>query len=161
MDNSKARCSAFDKAVNLLAFKDRTIQEIRIKLNEKGYSLEEIEEAVDKLIYYGYLNDQSYTISYFKDNSSKKGKNLIINELSQKGVDREIVDTVCDDMFIDETEVIESIVKKRYDMVDFQDEKVYRRVVGYFLRRGFSYDNVKKVLRNKRNCEDLELNLSE
>ncbi len=147
MDNSKARCSAFDKAVNLLAFKDRTTQEIKQRLNEKGYSSEEVEEAVEKLSYYGYLNDQNYTISYIKDNTSKKGKKLIMNELAQKGIDKNTVDIACEEVEIDEVSTIEDLVKRRYETVDFSDEKIYRRVVGYFLRRGFSYDNVRRVLK--------------
>ncbi|MBR3833203.1 MAG: regulatory protein RecX [Lachnospiraceae bacterium] len=156
MDNSKARCSAFDKAVNLLAFKDRTVQEINIKLKEKGYSSEEVDEAVEKLSYYGYLNDQRYTISYFKDNASKKGKKLIVRELDQKGVDKNVIVDVLDDMNIDELHVVEDIIKRRYASIDLEDDKAYRRLVGYFLRRGFSYDNVRKALRNRSNCEDLE-----
>ncbi len=148
MDKSKARCSAFDKAVNLLAFKDRTTQEIINKLKEKGYSSDEIEETVEKLSYYGYLNDQNYTISYIKDNTSKKGKRLILNELGQKGVDRYIIENACEELEIDEVIAIKDIVKRRFSQIDLKDEKSYRRVVNYFLRRGFGFDNIKRVLKH-------------
>ncbi len=156
MDKSKARCSAFDKAVNLLAFKDRTKHEIISKLKEKGYSSEEIEDAVDKLSYYGYLNDQNYTISYIKDNTSKKGKRLIINELGQKGIDRFIIESACEEVEMDEISVIENIVKKRFSQINLSDEKSYRRVVNYFLRRGFAFDNVKKVLKHNIFKNDMD-----
>jgi len=156
VDNSKARCSAFDKAVNLLAFKDRTTQEIRHRLNEKGYNSEEIEEAVDKLSYYGYLNDQNYTLSYIKDNTSKKGKKLIVNELNKKGVDKNIIAKVYDEVVVDEISTIDSIIKRRYNNMDISDDKVYRRVVGYFLRRGFSYENVKCVIKKYTKYDDCE-----
>lgn len=148
MQTSKARCSAFDKAVNLLAFKDRTVQEIRQKLNEKGYSSEDIEDTVEKLSYYGYLNDQNYTISYIKDNTSKKGKKLIINELNQKGVEKTVITEVYESMDVDEIDTIKRLVERRFQALDFNDDKSYRRVVGYLLRRGFSYDNIKKVIKS-------------
>ena len=147
MQTSKARCSAFDKAVNLLAFKDRTVQEIRQRLNEKGYSSEDIEDTVEKLSYYGYLNDQNYTISYIKDNTSKKGKKLIINELNQKGVEKTVINEVYESMDVDEIDTIKKLVERRFQALDFNDDKSYRRVVGYLLRRGFSYENIKKVIR--------------
>lgn len=147
MDNSKARCSAFDKAVNLLAFKDRTTQEIIQRLKEKGYSDEDIEDTVVKLSYYGYLNDQNYTISYIKDNASKKGKKLITNELSQKGVDKSVIDMACDEVEIDEVSSIECILSHRFANADYKDEKTYRRVVNYFLRRGFNYENIRKTIK--------------
>lgn len=147
MDKSKARCSAFDKAVNLLAFKDRTTQEIIQKLKEKGYSDDDIEETVDKLSYYGYLNDQNYTISYIKDNASKKGKKLITNELSKKGVDKSVIDFACEEVEIDELSSIDYIISHRFSDANFKDEKTYRRIVNYFLRRGFTYDNIKRSIK--------------
>lgn len=157
MDKSKARCSAFDKAVNLLAFKDRTVQEIKQKLVEKGYSSEEVEEAVEKLSYYGYLNDQNYTISYIKDNTSKKGKKLIMNELSHKGIDKNIVNDMYDSIDVDEERVIDEMMNRRFKEMDLSDEKSYRKVVGFFLRRGFGYDNIKKVIRRYSSFVDNEM----
>lgn len=148
MINQKTRCSAFDKAVNLLTFKDRTTQEITKRLKENGYSSDEIEETVEKLTYYGYLNDENYTISYIKDNTSKKGKRLIANELSQKGIQKEIIADILSDSEIDEISTIREIMGRRYRDTDLSDEKVYRRLVGFFLRRGFSYDNVMKVIKD-------------
>ncbi len=156
MNNSKARCSAFDKAINLLTFKDRTTKEIIQKLEEKGYSSEEIEETVVKLSYYGYLNDQNYTVSFIKDNTSKKGKKLIISELAQKGIDKSMVNEIYDNIDVDEVSVIEDIVSRRYNTVDFNDDKTYKRIVGYFLRRGFSYDSIKRVLNKFRTWEEFD-----
>ena len=153
MDRSKARCSAFDKAVNLLAFKGRTTQEIIKRLNEKGYSSEEIEEAVEKLSYYGYLNDQSYTISYIMDNASKKGKKLISIELEQKGIDKNILDEVYNDVNIDEEASIDNIIRQRFSQVDLGDDKIYRRTINYLLRRGFTYDSIKRVIKKYRFCD--------
>lgn len=148
MVNQKSRCSAFDKAVNLLAFKDRTTQEITNRLKENGYSSDEIEETVEKLSYYGYLNDENYTISYIKDNTSKKGKKLIANELSHKGIQKDIISDILSNSEIDDVSTIRDIMERRYKDADLNDEKVYRRLVGFFLRRGFSYENVLKVIKD-------------
>ena len=153
MDKSKARCSAFDKAVNLLAFKGRTTQEIIKRLNEKGYSSEEIDEAVEKLSYYGYLNDQNYTISYIMDNASKKGKKLISIELEQKGIDKNILDDVYSEVNIDEEASIDNIIRQRFSHADLSDDKIYRRTVNYLLRRGFAYDSIKRVIKKYKSYD--------
>lgn len=159
MDDSKARCSAFDRAVNLLAFKDRTVKELKDKLKDKGYNSEEIEEAVEKLSYYGYLNDENYALSYIRENASKKGKKLILRELQEKGIDKDVVGYVMEEYMeavdVDEIEVISNVVRRRYADADFNDEKISRRVISFFLRRGFQYDNIKAVMRNYREY-DLE-----
>ncbi|MBQ8317774.1 MAG: regulatory protein RecX [Lachnospiraceae bacterium] len=160
MDNSKARCSAFDKAVNLLTFKDRTVKELEDKLKEKGYNSGEIDEAIDKLSYYGYLNDENYALSYIKDNASKKGVRLLIKELQDKGVDKFIIDDVIEEYIdadtIDENAVISNIVNRRFYNVNFNDDKVRRRVINYLLRRGFRYDSVKAVLKKYKGIEFIQ-----
>lgn len=45
-------------ALRLLSIKSRSIAEIRKKLTLKGYSLEEIQEAIEVCQRLGYLNDQ-------------------------------------------------------------------------------------------------------
>lgn len=156
MEKSKAGCTAFDKAVNLLAFKDRTTYEIRQKLSERGYSSNDIQDAVEKLTYYGYLNDKNYTISYIRDNTSKKGKRLIDNELIQKGIDKSVLADSYELVDVDELSTVEEIYVRRYASSDISDDKGYRRVVGYFLRRGFTYDTVKKVLNKYKTYEKLK-----
>ncbi len=146
MNNSRAGCSAFDKAVNLLAFKDRTKKEIYDKLKEKGYSIDEIDIAVCKLCEYGYINDERYALSYIKANIGKKGKKLIKTELINKGVDRDVVAVSLEEVFVDEYETIDSIILRRYSDVDFKDEKIRRRVFGYLQRRGFDYGSISAAI---------------
>ncbi len=146
MDNSKARYSAFDKAVNYLTFKDRTKKEIVDKLTEKGYGREDIDEAIHRLCEYGYINDERYTFSYIKANIQKKGKKLIRTELLNKGIDREVVSSCLEDTVVDEYETIDSILLKRYGDADFTDEKVCRRVYGYLQRRGFNYSCISSAI---------------
>ena len=152
MDKSKARCNAFDKAVNLLAFKGRTVQEIKTRLKENGYSSLEIESAVDKLIYYGYLNDKNYTISYMRDNASRKGKKLITQELKNKGIHKDIIYDCCDFIEFDDVGAIDKIMARRYNSANLSDEKEVRKIIAYFMRRGFEYSAIKQVLR-KYKCE--------
>ena len=102
MSKSKAYTSAFDVALNYITFKDRTEKEIHTKLKEKGYSNLDIDETIDKLKEYGYINEENYAFSYIKSNINKKSKKIIKMELLQKGINKDIVDVQLDNIDVDE-----------------------------------------------------------
>lgn len=138
--------SAFDTAAYYLGYKDRTVYELKQKLSEKGYSDDEIAEAMDKLQEYGYVNDSRYARLYIKQNSTQKGSRRLINELKQKGIDKELSIEEAMKLDINEIEVISNIFNKRFAAVDLSDDKQYRRVYSFFVRRGFNYDNIAKII---------------
>lgn len=141
----QGKYSAFDTALYYLSFKDRTIKELSDKLNEKGYSEEDISIAIDKLLYYEYLNDKSYALSYIKGNIKKKGIKLITNELMSKGIAKQDILDALDELEVfdlDEGSIVRDIFDRRFTDVDMSDQKQRRRVIAYFLRRGFSYEAV-------------------
>ena len=57
--------SAFDTAIYYLTFRDRSRKELCDKLTEKGYEEAEIAEAVEKLMSYGYIDDERYAHRIF------------------------------------------------------------------------------------------------
>src|SRR5690606_18249255 len=52
--------SAYQKALNFLAYKPRTIFEVKKKLSDGGYLDQIIETILEKLLEKGYLNDQQF-----------------------------------------------------------------------------------------------------
>lgn len=150
MDNAKAGYSAFDTAINYISFKDRTVKEIQDKLREKGYSSYDIEKAVEKLRYYGYLNDSNYALSYIRSNMNKKGMKRINMELLQKGIDRSTITDISEEVEIDEVSIIGQMIERRYGDIDFENEKEKRRIFNSFIRRGFCYENISKAMENNK-----------
>ena len=134
--------SAFDTAVYFVSIKDRTIKEMRDKLIDKGYDDDEIENAIDKMLYYGYLNDKKYASLYISCNKGKKGKKLITNELISKGIDKEDIQDAFEVADLDEASVVKAIYDRRFKDMDIEDPKTRRKITSYFLRRGFSYDSI-------------------
>lgn len=87
--------SAFDTAIYYLTFRDRSRKELCDKLTEKGYEEAEIAEAVEKLMSYGYIDDERYASSYIRNQMRAKGRRRITMELSGKGVDSEMTRELC------------------------------------------------------------------
>ena len=142
--------SAFDAALNFITFKDRTKQEIEIKLKEKMYSLEEIDLAIDKLLEYKYIDDSNYTNRYIKSNIDKKGVSRITNELINKGVSREIISEELSKFDFCEEDAITNEIIRKYGTEKF-DDKQKSKIIGYFARRGFKYNDISRAL--SRACE--------
>ncbi len=161
MNNSKACYSAFDTAVYLLTFKSRTSKEIVDKLKSKGYSDCEIDKAMDKLLEYNFINDENYTLSYIKSNVNKKGIKLIYRELAEKGIDKSLAEEkACELSVADmEEEKIEDIFKRRFISFDLSDIKARNRVQSYYLRRGFSFEKISKIVKKYRENDEISESL--
>ncbi len=161
MNNSKAKYTAFDTAVYLLTYKNRTVKEIEDKLKSKGYSETEIDKAVKKLKEYSFVDDENYTLLYIKSNFDKKGEKLIRRELEQKGIERELIRTKIDELEISEKEEekIEAIFNKRFINMNLDDIKIQNKIYSFFLRRGFSYDKIGKIVKNHKELHERDIYL--
>lgn len=153
-EKTKACYSAFDTAIYYLTFRDRSRKELITKLKEKGYSESEIEDTVEKLLRYGYLNDERYALSYIKSHIQSRGRKRITLELSGKGVDSETTRELFSDFSLDETDTILQLIEKRYSNLDFDEETQVRRMYAFFARRGFRYEDIRRaVSKYRKNIE--------
>lgn len=81
----------FDKAAAWLALQPRTEEEVRLYLKRKEYSESEIDDAIEKLREYRYVDDCAYAQTYIRQAAVKgKGRKKIDQELAGKGISREI-----------------------------------------------------------------------
>ncbi len=82
---------ALDYAAGLLDSRAYSESALLEKLTDRGYSLEESEEAIAKLKSYGYVDDEAYAKALARRGSeSGKGSRRIAAELQSKGVAKEL-----------------------------------------------------------------------
>ena len=67
----------------------KTEKGYRDKLYEKKFSYSAIKKSIDYALDKGYINDRRFAERYYERFKAKKGKNLIISELKNKGVSAE------------------------------------------------------------------------
>ena len=144
--------ASLEKGIFLLSLKDRTKKEIQMKLNEKYRNEKMVEKAVLKLIELGYIDDLNYAISYI--NSRKYGKQRIIYNLLQKGLNKEKIEeaysTIQDETEKDiEEEKLKKVILKNIK----KDEK---KLVQYLVRHGFELDNIFRKLREYKEFDGFE-----
>lgn len=149
----KARTKTFDRAVNLLAFKPRSIAELRARLLEKDWTNAEIVESVlDKLKEYNYLDDEQFAKSFAASKIRQKpiGKRVLQQKLALKKLDKETVENTLENIFEEtpESEIIERAIEKRLRLKGKPETREdAKKFYDYLLRQGFSYDLVSNKMR--------------
>lgn len=94
------KLSCYDYALTILSYNPKTISMMRTTLLTKGYTLIEVEYAINKLIEQDYLNDRKFCQAYFFSEVINKGKSKwnIKKKLYEKGMPSDIIDDVLEEM---------------------------------------------------------------
>lgn len=145
---------AYNCAVSLLSRRDHTVKEIRDKLMHKGYG-QYADSATEKLSEQGYLSDERFAYMYAREliNLKNYGKKRIVQELIRKGVSRDIIDDVLSEAEIPDDRLRELIERKYMRYLD--TEKGVQKTVNALLRLGYSYAEIRDVLREIAENEEL------
>jgi regulatory protein len=138
-------------AYSFLAYKQRSKKELIKKLKLKKISDASIEKIVELLEKQKYLNDELFAGNFIEDklNSRPIGKRLAKLKLSEKGIDKEVIEETLNKIYSEdkEAEYAERVLEKYVKKVKYKDaadkkNKCYR----YLISKGFDFDTVKKVL---------------
>lgn len=131
---------AFDKAVGYLSTRRRTCREVRVKLKEKGYLPAVVDDVVNKLSEYGYLDDRKFCEEYIDVYKTTFGAYRIAAELKHLGVESALVSEVLDEKLGDEEKENAAVaVVEKYLRTHTYDKM---KLVRYAAARGFSYGDV-------------------
>jgi regulatory protein len=147
--NEEKQKEAKDVALRFLSFRRRTEKQVREKLKKKEFDEKTIEATIDKLKEFDLINDLEFATSWVKDRLALKprGRKLLRQELWKKGIGKDIIDQVTEELCRDEDkaalELVERI-EKRYR--NLEPKVARRRMFNLLLRRGFSYEVSKNSL---------------
>jgi len=135
------------RALHLLEQMDRTEFQLRQKLKGDHYPDFLVDEAVEYVKSYHYIDDLRYAESYLRYQQEKKSRLQMKNTLLKRGVPADLIDQAFEEEYVaDEGELIARILEKRgYDPEKAgPDEK--RRTYQYLLRRGFSVSEIRRCM---------------
>lgn len=137
--------SAFGKAVDYLSRSMRTAKQMKTYLGGKGYSQQVVDNTICKLQQYNYINDTIYATMYIANSQATKGTRRIKQELSVKGIDKQIIDQVC---IIDSDSQLQSAchVAQKYMKNKHSDINTLVKLNRHLLSRGYDYDTVSAVV---------------
>ncbi len=139
--------SAYEKGLQYLSMRAYSQKELYNKLKVK-YGEDAAARAVEKMLYYGYLNDEAFALSYAKHLFEVKKFDLrrISYELKMKGVSTENVDNALKSLDNEPIQRIIDMIGSKY-LKNLENEKDRKRIVNRFVRMGYSYHDIKAAFR--------------
>ncbi len=138
---------AVDSAVRFLAFRPRSVQEVRRNLKEKSLDDRVIDAALERLMGLGYLDDEAFARFWVDNRTAFKplGPAALKFELRQKGVADSIIEQVLSNT--DPHATAYTAARERVARLRGTDRRTFQNKLGSFLqRRGFRYDVIGEVV---------------
>lgn len=133
---AKLRC------MNLLKTKDYTRRQLEDKLKQGGYPAEIIEEAIAYVESYGYVDDENYVRNFVEYHMQTRSRRRIENDLLQKGIHRELISKVFDELSeagleMDEAAMIQKFLQKKIFTQEQLPIKNGRKCTVFFTEKDF------------------------
>ena len=153
----------FNRAVDYLGSSIKTAKQIRTYLRnllfkKKGSWYEELEKenreelvenTMQKLEEYSYLNDSEFAEAFISSRVKNKprGKSVLLGELLAKGVSKEIAEEKLEEMIDDEYDMLKRVYEKKYgiEKLGMKD----RKKIDFLLRKGFNWDLIERYINEK------------
>ncbi|KOA20187.1 regulatory protein RecX [Clostridium homopropionicum DSM 5847] len=138
-------------ALKILEKSYKSEKEISDKLIIKGYDLKTVERIIDFLKEYDFINDEKLAERYIEEKRSSNGKNKIKFMLMKKGIREEIINQKlnCMEENLEEDGALKLARKKYESLIKSEDNNVIikKKLSQYLLRRGYNWEDVKKILK--------------
>ncbi len=138
---------AIDRAVRFLAYRPRSVAEVRQNLAGKHVPEAAIETTIERLNAMGYLDDAAFARYWVenRDTFKPRGAVALRYELRQKGIADDIIETTLADL--DTTDAAFRAAQEKARRLRGLSRREFQTKLGSFLqRRGFDYATTQDVL---------------
>ena len=136
------------RAIHLLERMDRTENQLVEKLRKSGYPDRCIEDAIDYVKSYHYIDDARYAQNYVRYHQQKKSRQRLKMDLYAKGIDRNTVEEALEETFCsDEQKKIRQLLEKRHFCYGDSDRREQQKTYQFLMRRGFKSSDILHVMK--------------
>jgi len=144
----------YPTALRMLGRRDYSSTDLRRKLMQRGFASDKIDAALGRCRELGYLDDQRFAEQTARNlvNSGRAVGRRLQLELKKRGIDSTMAEQASTTAIanVDRGALISELAARRYPGFNYTqaDDGQRRRVVNFFLRRGFSLGDILSVLKN-------------
>ncbi len=141
---------AVQGAITFVSYRPRSEREVRDRLRKRDFSQEAIDQAIERMRGWGYLDDQAFAEWWVGNRTEHRprGKRLLAGELRSRGVSAEVVGDVLEEAEVDEAGAALELARKRLSSLSSLDRQTQeRRLAAFLSRRGYGWDVIKPVLK--------------
>jgi regulatory protein len=143
---------AFERALEALALRERTTAELAAWLGKRGFERAEIEDAVDRLVSSGAVDDERFAAEFAADKRELRGwgPDRIREALYERGLDPALIEAaVSAESGAQQHDRAIELLERRSEPVF--DERSRAKALAFLARRGYdsdlAYDAVRAVER--------------
>ena len=135
------------RALHLLEKQDRTRADLAGKLRMGGYPDEVIQDAVEYVASYNYIDDVRYARSYIDYHQDVRSRRRLTSDLLKKGISAEIIEQVMEESFnASEEEQIRRLVEKKHYDRESADEKQRASMYRFLASRGYRSSDISRYV---------------
>jgi regulatory protein len=153
LDRDAAMLRTYDRALNMLASRARSSNELRRQLIRKGEAAEHVDAAIVRLQGAGFLDDAGFARQFARSRIAGPGfaKRRLEQELFRRGVAREVADqaiaqVIADDS-VDASGTLERLaLKKMRALATLHPATRSRRLYAFLARRGYDADEIREIV---------------
>ena len=143
IENGDYAC--FNRGLSALEKSMKSRKMLRSYLKEKGYPVQCIDKAIEKLESYGYIDDESYCENYIASYPSKSRRKLKFDLLA-KGIKENIIEAKLDAMTNEEEESEKCLnYARKYMKNKSLDIKTKQKFYNHLAGKGFSYEDISRT----------------
>lgn len=146
LESDRLTCST--KALGYVSKMLRSEFQVRTYLKKHGYEQSAIDETIEKLKNYGYINDEYMAKMVADSLTSRKGKNYIKKDLMQKGIKQREIENIISNLPSGEgvaKQLAKKWIKNKTLPLDQKDKaKLYRFLAG----KGFDFEEIKSATKD-------------
>ncbi len=135
----------YQKILNLLSLRARSSYEIETYLKRHDCPSSMTKIILNKLSKNNYINDNLFAISWINNRQllRPRSKIKLISELREKGLSKEVISQAMDEVDIDDSTALLSIIEKKRKLSKFKDDT---KLIHYLISQGFNYYDIKKQI---------------
>lgn len=137
------RHNPYYQAQAILSRRDHSIFEVQTKMKRKGFTIDQINNAITKLKKLKLLDDRSFAHKYAKEILLFKavGPRWLGHKLRQKGIDKKLIDEAITAAYANgrEAELAQQAAQK-WQQLHSQHKSDQQRLARFLISRGFTPD---------------------
>lgn len=141
MEKSEELKKALAKAYVFIKFRPRSEKEVRERLKQKEVPSSIIQQAIEELYQFELLDDALFAKQWAEEKALSKhyGRSKVMQELMQKGINREIAAYTVEEVFgeTDEAASAVALLESKYRQGLAEEDK--KKAIHFLLRKGYSF----------------------
>jgi len=140
--------SCHDRALRLLAVRQRSRRELERRLLAAGFERVEVGEELDRLESVGLIDDERFALEFAEHAATRRlsGRRAVTSSLGAKGVARDVIDRALGKVGGDEEERAADLARTRAPrLMGLPPETAFRRLFSFLVRRGYDSALARRV----------------